>query len=97
MDLTSVRDLAVVVLAVVAVSATLVMAITGVLVWRLLLVIRTEVLPIAGSLRETIDTVRNTVDTVGTVVKESSRSSSRAARMFRTLRKVSHIVSRDNS
>jgi hypothetical protein len=97
MDLPSIRDLAVVVLAAVAVSATLVMAITGLLVWRLLAVIRTELLPIAGSLRETIDTVRDTVDTVGNVVTESSGPSSRAIRMFRALRKVSRARSRNDS
>ena len=86
MDLTGIRDLAVVVLAAVAVSATLVMAITGLLVWRLLAVIRTE-------LRETIDTERVTVDTVGNVVTESSGPSSRAIRIFRALRKISRAKS----
>ena len=95
MDLTSIRDLAVVVLAAVAVSATLVLAKTGLLVWRLLAVIRTELLPIAGALRETIDTVRDTVDTVGNVVTQSSGSSSRAIRIFRAFRKVSSAMSRN--
>ena len=96
MDLTSIRDLAVVVLAATAVSATLVLAITGLLVWRLLAVIRTELLPIAGSLRETIDTVRDTVDTVGNVVTNSSDPSSRTIRIFRALRKISSAMSRND-
>ena len=54
MDLAGVRDIAVVVLAAVALVTTLVLLITGMLVWRLLAAIRADVTPIIQSARETV-------------------------------------------
>ena len=51
MDLAGVRDIAVIVLAAVALVTTLVLLITGMLVWRLLAAIRADVTPIIQSAR----------------------------------------------
>lgn len=83
MDLAGVRDIAVVVLAAVALVATLTLLITGMLVWRLLAAIRTDVTPIIHSARETVDTVRDTTELVSDVVKDGTTSTSGALRKFR--------------
>ncbi len=83
MDLAGVRDIAVVVLAAVALVTTLVLLITGMLVWRLLAAIRADVTPIIQSARETVDTVRETTDLVSEVVKDGATSTSGALKKFR--------------
>ncbi len=83
MDLAGVRDIAVVVLAAVALVATLVMLITGMLVWRLLAAIRTDIAPIVQSARETVNTVRDTTELVSDVVKDGTSSTSGAVKKFR--------------
>lgn len=83
MDLAGVRDIAVVVLAAVALVATIVLLITGMLVWRLLAAIRADVAPIVQSARETVDTVRDTTELVSDVVKDGTSSTSGALKKFR--------------
>lgn len=83
MDLAGVRDIAVVVLAAVALVTTIVILITGMLVWRLLAAIRTDVTPIIQSAQETVDTVRETTELVSDVVKDGTSSTSGALRKFR--------------
>ncbi len=83
MDLAGVRDIAVVVLAAVALVATIVLLITGMLVWRLLAVIQADVAPIIQSARETVDTVRDTTELVSDVVKDGTSSTSGALKKFR--------------
>ncbi len=83
MDLAGVRDIAVVVLAAVALVTTIVILITGMLVWRLLAAIRTDVTPIIQSARETVDTVKDTTELVSDVVKDGTSSTSGALRKFR--------------
>jgi hypothetical protein len=83
MDLAGVRDIAVVVLAAVALVTTIVILITGMLVWRLLAAIRADVTPIIQSAQETVDTVRETTELVSDVVKDGTSSTSGALRKFR--------------
>ena len=83
MDLAGVRDIAVVVLAAVALVTTIVILITGMLVWRLLAAIRTDVTPIIQSAQQTVDTVRETTELVSDVVKDGTSSTSGALRKFR--------------
>lgn len=83
MDLAGVRDIAVVVLAAVALVGTIVLLITGMLVWRLLAVIRADVAPIIQSARDTVDTVRDTTELVSDVVKDGTSSTSGALKKFR--------------
>ncbi|MCY3895021.1 MAG: hypothetical protein OXG17_00970 [Chloroflexi bacterium] len=83
MDLAGVRDIAVVVLAAVALVATLILLITGMLAWRLLAAIRTDVTPIIHSARETVDTVRDTTELVSDVVKDGTSSTAGALKKFR--------------
>ncbi len=83
MSLDQVRDIAVVVLAAVALVGTLVFVITGLLVWRLIAAVRADVAPIIGAARETVDTVQTTVATVGEMVEQSRRSTPRAIRALR--------------
>ena len=85
MDLTAVRDIAVVVLGAVALVTTLVLVITGLLVWRLLAAVRADVAPIIGSVRDTVHTVQATVETVGEVVTESTRPAPKAVGTLRRL------------
>jgi hypothetical protein len=88
MELTSVRDLAVVLLATVMFITTIVLVITALFVWRLIAAIRTDIAPILGTVRETADTVRETVDTVGDSVKESVRPSAGTIRLLQTFFRV---------
>ena len=83
MDLAGVRDIAVVVLAAVALVTTVVLLITGMLVWRLLAAIRADVAPIIQSARETVDTVRDTTELVSEVVKDGASSTSGGLKKFR--------------
>lgn len=83
MDLAGVRDIAVVVLAAVALVTTIVLLITGMLVWRLLAAIRTDVIPIIESARATVDTVRDTTELVSDVVKDGASSTSGGLKKFR--------------
>ena len=83
MDLAGVRDIAVVVLAAVALVTTLVLLITGMLVWRLLAAIRADVTPIIQSARDTVDTVRETTELVSDVVKDGTSSTSGALKKLR--------------
>ena len=83
MDLAGVRDIAVVVLAAVALVTTIVILITGMLVWRLLAAIRADVTPIIQSAQETVDTVRETTELVSDVVKDGTSSTSGALKKFR--------------
>lgn len=83
MDLAGVRDIAVVVLAAVALVMTIVLLITGMLVWRLLAAVRTDVAPIIQSARETVDTVRDTTELVSEVVKDGTTSTSGALKKLR--------------
>ena len=91
MDLAGVRDIAVVVLAAVALVTTLVLLITGMLVWRFLAAIRTDVAPIIQSARETVDTVRDTTELVSDAVKDGTSSTSGA---FKKLRRVLQMALR---
>ena len=88
MDLAGVRDIAVVVLAAVALVTTLVLLITGMLVWRLLAAIRADVTPIIQSARETVDTVRETTELVSDVVKDGTSSTSGALKKLRRVLKM---------
>ena len=88
MDLAGVRDIAVVVLAAVALVTTLVLLITGMLVWRLLAAIRADVTPIIQSARDTVDTVRETTELVSDVVKDGTSSTSGALKKFRRVLNV---------
>ena len=88
MDLAGVRDIAVVVLAAVALIATIVLLITGMLVWRLLAAIRADVAPIIQSARDTVDTVRDTTELVSDVVKDGADSTSSAVKKFRRVLKM---------
>lgn len=83
MDLAGVRDIAVVVLAAVALVVTIVLLITGMLVWRLLAAIRADVAPIIQSAQDTIDTVRDTTELVSDVVRDGTSSTSGALKKFR--------------
>ena len=85
MDLVGVRDIAVVVLGAVALITTLVIVITGLLLWRLVATIRADTAPIIGAVRDTVQTVQATVDTVSHAVTESTRSTPKAAGMARRL------------
>lgn len=78
-----VRDIAVVVLASVGLLATLMMVVTGLLLWRMLAGIRTDLGPIIESIRDTVDTVRATTETVQHTVTESAQSTSRTVRVAR--------------
>ncbi len=89
MDLAGVRDIAVVVLAAVALVTTLVFLITGMLVWRLLAAIRADVTPIIQSARETVDTVRETTELVSDAVKDGASSTSGALKKFRRILNMS--------
>ena len=89
MDLAGVRDIAVVVLAAVALVTTLVLLITGMLVWRLLAAIRADVTPIIQSARETVDTVRETTELVSDVVKDGTSSTSGALKKVRRILNMS--------
>ncbi len=89
MDLAGVRDIAVVVLAAVALVTTLVLLITGMLVWRLLAAIRADVTPIIQSARETVDTVRETTELVSDVVKDGTSSTSGALKKIRRVLNMS--------
>ncbi len=88
MDLGSVRDIAVVVLAAALLMTTLVMIVTGLLVWRLLAAIRSDISPIFGSLRDTADTVRATTDALGQAFQESARSTPRSMQLARRLTRL---------
>ncbi len=81
--LETVRDIAVVVLGAVALLAVLMMVVTGLLLWRMLAAIRTDVAPIIDSVRDTVDTVRATAETVQHTVTETTESTSRTVRIAR--------------
>ncbi len=83
MSLENVRDIAVVALAAVWLVATLMMVITGVLVWRLIAVVRADISPILRSARSTVETVQDTVETVGDAVKDSAASTPRTVKGLR--------------
>ncbi len=85
MDLAGVRDIAVVVLAAVSLVTTLVLLITGLLIWRLLAAVRADVSPIIGAVRDTVETVRATADAVQGAVESTAASSSRTSRVLRRL------------
>ena len=72
-----------VVLAAVALVTTIVLLITGMLVWRLLAAIRADVAPIIQSARETVETVRDTTELVSDAVKDGTTSTSGAFKKFR--------------
>ncbi len=78
-----VRDIAVVVLGAVGLLAALMMVVTGLLLWRMLAAIRTDISPIIDSVRDTADTVWATAETVQHTVTESAQSTSRAVRIAR--------------
>ena len=78
-----------VVLAAVALVTTLVLLITGMLVWRLLAAIRADVTPIIQSARETVDTVRETTELVSDVVKDGTSSTSGALKKIRRVLNMS--------
>ncbi len=88
MDLAGVRDIAVVVLAAVALVSTIILLITGMLVWRLLAAIRADVAPIVHSARETVDTVRETTELVSDAVRDGTTSTSGALKKFRRVLNV---------
>ena len=88
MELASIRDIAVVLLATVMLVTTMVLVITGDFVWRLIAAIREDIAPIFGAVRETADSVRDTVDTVGDSVKESAQPSAGIIRLAQTLFRV---------
>ena len=88
MELASVRDIAVVLLATVMLITTMVLVITALFVWRLIAAIRADIAPILGSVRETANAVRETVDTVGDSVKESARPSAGIIRLLQTFFKI---------
>ena len=85
MDLAGVRDIAVVVLAAVSLVTTMVLVVTGLLIWRLLAAVRADVSPIIGAVRDTVETVRATADAVQGGVESTAASSSRTSRVLRRL------------
>ena len=76
-------------LAAVALVTTLVLVITGLLLWRLLAVIRADVLPIIDSARDTVDTLRGAVETVSEIVTDSAKST---PRVVRTIRRIAGLA-----
>ena len=85
MDLTGVRDIAVVVLAAVALLTSLIMIVTGLLLWRLLAMVRADISPILGSLRDTADTVKGTTEAVSQAVQESAQSMPMSTQILRVI------------
>jgi len=75
-SLAEVRDIAVVVLAAVGIITTLVILITGMLMWRLIAALRADLAPIIASVRDTAETVRATAVTVSDVVADTARGPS---------------------
>lgn len=78
-----VRDIAVIVLALVGLLAAFMLVVTGVLLWRMVAGIRTDMGPIIDSIRDTVDTVRATTETVQHTVTESAQSTSGTMRVAR--------------
>ena len=70
-------------MAAIGVLAMLMMAVTGLLLWRMLATLRNEVTPIIDSIRDTVDTVRATAETVQGTVADSGQTPSRAVRVVR--------------
>lgn len=66
--LAATRDVIVIIVALVTLTANILLVILGVRIWNLVQEVRSEVRPIMSSVTETSDTIRGTTNVVGDVV-----------------------------